>query len=357
MHRFFKALAALLLIIAIPAGAASNLPKYTLVVSGKPVALSASTGYLGKSGSRMTIPLKTVLDALGMDYSTEQNGRRMYIEGPKNTRVGVAAGYAFARVDGRKKSLRSKAYMKNGQLMADVSVLTLLNVHYKAAKAKALKGKGYPSGGLSISPEKKSVSFPPLKAQSDSFSDQYPAARLTDQLIVVQYKSGSTAALTMHEKGANGQWQKTLSSTAYVGKNGIGKTREGDKKTPTGTFNLTQAFGIKSNPGTALPYVKVTKHHYWCGTSGSKYYNQLVDTRVTDRARTSSDEHLIRYAGVYNYGVFIDYNASGEKGKGSCIFLHCQGSKKYTAGCIAVPQSTMIKILKALKPGAKIVIA
>ena len=139
-------------------------------------------------------------------------------------------------------------------------------------------------------------------------------------------------------------------------RNGIGKTREGDKKTPIGTFNLKQPFGIKDNPGTSLDYVKVTRYHYWCGASGSKYYNQLIDTRVTSRARTPSDEYLIQYTGVYDYCAFIDYNASGTAGKGSCIFLHCTGSKKYTAGCVAVPRSVMIRILKSLKPGCKIVI-
>jgi L,D-peptidoglycan transpeptidase YkuD (ErfK/YbiS/YcfS/YnhG family) len=160
----------------------------------------------------------------------------------------------------------------------------------------------------------------------------------------------------MHEKDENGVWRQKLSSYAYVGKNGIGKTREGDKKTPTGTFNLKTPFGIKRNPGASLDYLQVTKYHYWCGTSGSKYYNQLIDTRVTARKRTSSDEYLIGYKGVYNYCAFIDYNASGEAGKGSCIFLHCTGSNPYTAGCVAAPESVMKKILIALKPGCKIVI-
>jgi L,D-peptidoglycan transpeptidase YkuD (ErfK/YbiS/YcfS/YnhG family) len=53
-------------------------------------------------------------------------------------------------------------------------------------------------------------------------------------------------------------WKQILSSTAYVGKNRHCKTREGDKKTPTGTFNLKAPFGIKSNPGTSLSYLKVT---------------------------------------------------------------------------------------------------
>ena len=78
--------------------------------------------------------------------------------------------------------------------------------------------------------------------------------------------------------------------------------------------------------------------------------------RVTDRAYTSADEHLIDYKGVYNYCMFIDYNAEGTAGKGSCIFLHCMGSQKSTAGCIAVPESVMSKIVQWAEQGAKIVI-
>ncbi len=355
MRKAFLAAVALILILAVPAGAATTLKKYSLVVNGKKVALTASTGYIGKSGARMTIPLKTVCDALAIEYNVASGGKLMYMQGPNNTRVAVCSGYSFAKVDGKKKSLRVKAYQKGGLLMADVAIVKLLGANYKTATAAALASKGYPDGGVSISPSAVEVTFPTL-GEGDSFAAQLPAAKSCDQMVVVQYKSGSSATLTLHEKDENGVWRQKLSSYAYVGRNGIGKTREGDKKTPTGTYNLTAPFGIKSNPGTSLKYVQVTKNHYWCGTSGDKYYNQLIDTRVTKRARKSSDEYLIRYKGVYNYCAFIDYNASGAKGKGSCIFLHCTGSSKYTAGCVAVPESVMKKILIAMKPGCKIVI-
>ena len=184
---------------------------------------------------------------------------------------------------------------------------------------------------------------------------QLDCASQTDQIVLVEYQSGSKAVLSIHER-QGGAWKELYSCTAYVGKNGIGKTKEGDKRTPTGTFNLTTPFGIKADPGANLPYTQVTKYHYWCGTSGSEYYNQLIDTRVTDRARTSSDEYLISYVPEYNYCMFIDYNASGEAGKGSCIFLHCTGKNSSTGGCVAVPESVMKKIVQWAKPGAKIVI-
>jgi hypothetical protein len=137
-----------------------------------------------------------------------------------------------------------------------------------------------------------------------------------------------------------------LSSPGFIGLKGLGKTREGDGRTPTGVFHLTTPFGILDDPGANMEYTKVTKYHYWCGESNSKYYNQLVDERTADRKHTSADEYLIDYKGVYNYCMFIDYNAEGTPHRGSCIFLHCTGKNKYTAGCVAVPEKTMKKILQ-----------
>lgn len=192
-------------------------------------------------------------------------------------------------------------------------------------------------------------------AAGQSAAAELDCADSASQVVLVDYQSGSRAKLSIHEK-KSGVWKELYSCTAYVGKNGIGKIREGDGKTPSGTYNLTQPFGIKADPGANMAYTQVTKYHYWCGTSGSDYYNQLVDMRVTGRKNTSDDEYLINYTGYYNYCMFVDYNASGAAGKGSCIFLHCSGSKASTGGCIAVPEKVMKKIVQWAEPGAKIVI-
>lgn len=180
-------------------------------------------------------------------------------------------------------------------------------------------------------------------------------ASQTDQIVLVERTGGSKATLSVYEK-KNGSWARLFDCPARIGKNGLGKTTAGDKRTPSGTYNLTTPFGIKPDPGAQMPYTQVTKYHYWCGASDSGYYNQLVDERVVDRKHTSADEYLIQYKGVYNYCMFIDYNASGEPHRGSCIFLHCNGSKKDTSGCIAIAEANMKKIICWARPGAKIVI-
>lgn len=180
---------------------------------------------------------------------------------------------------------------------------------------------------------------------------KYQKQESVRQLVFVKYTGGSRAQVLLYQK-KNGSWKRLLSCTGYVGYNGIGKKKEGDGKTPTGTFNLTASFGIKSNPGAKTDYVKVNSSLYWCGDS--RYYNQLVDIRK--HPHSCSGEHLIDYVPHYNYGMFTDYNKNNVYGKGSAIFLHCTGSNPYTAGCIAVSQKNMLKIIRAAQPEAKICI-
>ena len=147
---------------------------------------------------------------------------------------------------------------------------------------------------------------------------------------------------------------QNFTTTGRIGSKGLGKQKEGDKKTPVGVYNLHTPFGIKSNPGCPIGYLKVNKNHYW-GGSPAKYYNKLVDVSKAPDYVKGGGEHLIDYPGVYNYCVAVDYNPKGIVGKGSAIFLHCQGAGT-TAGCISIPEKKMITVLKNLRSDAKIVI-
>ena len=181
--------------------------------------------------------------------------------------------------------------------------------------------------------------------------DEYLDDSGTNQLVFVKYTGGSRATVQMYEK-SGGKWNCIADCQGYVGRNGIDKTREGDGKTPTGTFSLTKAFGIQDDPGAKLPYVKVDSNLYWCGDPS--HYNQLVDIR--QYPHSCSGEHLIDYVPHYYYGMFLDFNKENEYKKGSAIFLHCTGSNPYTGGCIAVSQADMIKIIQHAEKGSKICI-
>lgn len=176
------------------------------------------------------------------------------------------------------------------------------------------------------------------------------------QIITVQAVDERSALVKLFEKSVvNGKnvWTETLSCDGLIGKCGLGKTKEGDSKTPIGDFGFTCAFGIKENPGTAMEYVDVTENTYCCGDEN--FYNQLID--LEQHPHDCSDgEHMIEYSPEYNYGLFIDYNKEGTPGLGSAIFLHCSGANAFTGGCIAVSEENMVTILRAVEPGARIII-
>lgn len=193
--------------------------------------------------------------------------------------------------------------------------------------------------------------------------EAYEAAEACVQLIAVRHLAGSKALLTYFQKTEAG-WRRIFSCPANIGKNGVGKEKEGDMKTPLGVFNLSTPFGIKPDPSLDDPYgrrigdyLHLTEAHYWCGQSGP-YYNQLIDSRNPPEgyAPNEEDEHLIRYSPSYNYSMFIDYNREGKAHLGSCIFLHCTSSSPHTAGCVAIEERLMRELMLELKDGARIVI-
>lgn len=177
------------------------------------------------------------------------------------------------------------------------------------------------------------------------------------QIVTVQYKGGSDAVvrLFMKDNSPSGRsiWKQALVCDGLVGKEGLGKTREGDNKTPEGDFGILTAFGIKPDPGTSLPYVDVTEDIWCCGDDVA--YNRIIDISACPHDNCQG-EHMIEYSPEYDYGLFLDYNKECIPGKGSAIFFHCTGAKPYTGGCIAVSEDDMVAIMKSVDCNARIII-
>lgn len=165
------------------------------------------------------------------------------------------------------------------------------------------------------------------------------------------------AKLTIY-KAENGKYNPVFNCPAVVGKNGPGKQSEGDTKTPLGTWQVGNAYGINDNPGSLIPYTKVTDDMYWCATgSNGKKYNTLIYRSADPNADYSEDEHLIDYPVVYNYLLDLGYNKAGAPYAGNAIFLHCwRGPDSPTGGCVAVSEENMVTILKTITPGTSVTI-
>ncbi|MFC9746104.1 L,D-transpeptidase family protein [Streptomyces niveus] len=177
------------------------------------------------------------------------------------------------------------------------------------------------------------------------------------QLITVK-ASGSYATVTAWAKGASGWKAQFSTASGRVGSNGVtdGATRrQNTYTTPTGTYTMTEGFGVEAG-GTAMPYTVVDRTHWWVQDPESKFYNQMHTEAGADFPLTESgergSEHLINYPTQYAKALVINFNRwPAAPGRGAGIFLHINGSGA-TAGCVSVPRSTMDRIMGWITPAA-----
>jgi L,D-peptidoglycan transpeptidase YkuD (ErfK/YbiS/YcfS/YnhG family) len=135
---------------------------------------------------------------------------------------------------------------------------------------------------------------------------------------------------------------------ARIGRGGFaspGGKREGDGRTPSGTFRLRFIFGTGRDPGFRFPYRRSRPWTAWDDDPASPRYNERVDTRRA--APGASPEPMDQPA--YAYGVAIGYNPARTPGLGSAIFLHASIGIA-TSGCVTLPVPRLLRVLRWLAP-------
>lgn len=175
------------------------------------------------------------------------------------------------------------------------------------------------------------------------------------QLITVLAKTSAatTADLNAYTRASASQpWRKVMGPvTVRVGRHGIaaaGAKREGDGKTPSGTYGLSFAFGIRANPGAHLPWRAVTgRYIVWDDDSASARYNEWVDTRTASAGRNPEPLDI---SPVYDEALVIAYNTARQPGLGSGIFVHVSTGQA-TSGCVSLPASGVVALVRWLQPG------
>ena len=130
--------------------------------------------------------------------------------------------------------------------------------------------------------------------------------------------------------------------------------REGDKKTPKGTFKIEYLYFRKDRikkPTTSLKCIEIKDNMGWCDdVRYPNKYNKLIE--IDKKLKC---EKLKRNDYKYDLLIPIKYNfKKPTAGKGSCIFIHL--TKKYnpTAGCIALKKKDFLIMLKLIKKNTKI---
>jgi L,D-peptidoglycan transpeptidase YkuD (ErfK/YbiS/YcfS/YnhG family) len=190
-------------------------------------------------------------------------------------------------------------------------------------------------------------------ARSSAAPAEVSAARgAGDQLVTVRAVSyGATQAELTAYRRVGGRWRRVFGPwVAWIGRNGMarpGAKREGDGRTPSGTFGFGFFFGVDPDPGVRFAYRRIDTFDVWDDDPSSPRYNQWVDDRY---ANPGVDPEPMDVS-AYDYGAVIGYNTARTPGLGSAIFLHINIGTP-TAGCVTLPVSELLEILRWLNPAA-----
>ena len=140
-----------------------------------------------------------------------------------------------------------------------------------------------------------------------------------------------------------------------IGKRGsTKKKKEGDKKTPKGTFKIENLYfreDRKEKPSTSLKCIRIKKNMGWCNdVRFPKKYNKIFKIE-----KKIKHEKLKRKDYKYDFLIPIKYNFNKPiTGRGSCIFIHLTKDYKPTAGCVALKEKDFLIMLKLIKKNSKI---
>jgi len=127
--------------------------------------------------------------------------------------------------------------------------------------------------------------------------------------------------------------------------------KEGDGKTPAGAYPFRRAFYRPDKiiaPVCRLDVAAISPEFGWCDDPSSPDYNKLV--RLPFGA---SHEKMWRDDALYDLVLVIGHNDDPPvPGLGSAIFVHiAKEGFSPTEGCIAVTESALLTLLRAVKPG------
>ena len=143
------------------------------------------------------------------------------------------------------------------------------------------------------------------------------------QVIAVTTSGYGTSYATLRgwRRTAHG-WKRTWGPwPARIGYNGFaprGDKREGDGRTPTGSFHFQFMFGVYSDPGVRFHFRRALRSSYWDDDSQSANYNRWVDSRYDATGRNPEPMH-------------VSHDSA-------------------TAGCVSIAQSRVVKVLRWLRP-------
>lgn len=130
--------------------------------------------------------------------------------------------------------------------------------------------------------------------------------------------------------------------------------REGDGKTPLGTYRLR--FGLYRADRLPRPLSNLTFHSIkiddgWCDAPDDPAYNSFIRLPYA-----ANHERLWREDGAYDVVLVMSHNDSPPRPNiGSAVFIHCrQADHRPTLGCLALSAPDMWALIPKLSCGMQI---
>jgi L,D-peptidoglycan transpeptidase YkuD (ErfK/YbiS/YcfS/YnhG family) len=195
----------------------------------------------------------------------------------------------------------------------------------------------------------------PRLASCSVAADSITGAANTGQLITVVAPTSSSESATLDLYVRQGGCFRLADGpySAHVGRNGLSPHHhEGDDTTPIGLFGIQSTmYGVLPNPGVAYGYHRLVCGDWWDEQSTSSLYNHFVHVSCGVTPNFGGDsEALWETLPSYDYFAVIAYNRHPiVPGRGSAIFLHVSDGRA-TTGCVSIPASDLVRILRALRP-------
>ena len=142
-----------------------------------------------------------------------------------------------------------------------------------------------------------------------------------------------------------------------LGRGGIlANKREGDGGTPAGRFRPVRLWWRADRaprPRTFLPVRPIGKNDAWCEDPADRRYNRPI--RI---AAAAQGDRLRRADRLYDYFIELDHNTRPRvTRRGSAVFIHvARPGFAPTAGCVALDQGALRRLLARIGPNTRIAI-
>jgi L,D-peptidoglycan transpeptidase YkuD (ErfK/YbiS/YcfS/YnhG family) len=177
----------------------------------------------------------------------------------------------------------------------------------------------------------------------------------TKQVLVVKSNGFGTSDGTLQAFSKRGTaWTPAFDAMpAKLGTKGFKDSKvEGDLATPTGVYSFGGTmYGIAASPGVKYGYHRLVENDWWNENPATAGYNSFFHGASPGGA----SEALWEVDPQYRYFAVVNYNVPVKKAtppRGSGIFLHVMVPGRSTAGCVALAESNLVKVLRWLDPAA-----